>query len=491
MTLRTRLLLALLGLVALGLVVAGVATFTSLRSFLLTRVDQQLVQARQPMLMRLSSDASLQGTGQGPSGPPTNLPPGTYGAILTSSGAVYNNEQATISYGQTYTAVPKLPSPLPSAPADDTGFTILSTPSKGSSGAGFRVLLQRFPSQGVMLEVAVPLAETNQTLNRLLAIEVLVSVAVLAALAAASWLLIKRDLRPLETMAETADAIAAGDLSQRVEPAEPRTEVGRLGLSLNAMLVQIEEAFAERAATEDKLRRFLADASHELRTPLTSIRGYAEVFERGAKENPDDLATAMRRIEEESKRMGVMVEELLVLARLGEGRQPESAPVDLRRVVSDAVADARAAAPDREISLELAGPAGAQSAEAADGSPAAVTVMGDDHQLRQVVANLLANAREHTPAGTPVHVSLAAADGSAVLAVADEGPGLPDGETEKVFEPFYRADPSRTRDTGGAGLGLAIVAAIVEAHGGTVAAASPAGGGATFSVRLPLSGRPV
>jgi two-component system OmpR family sensor kinase len=478
MTLRTRLLLALLGLVALGLLVAGVATFTSLRSFLLTRVDQQLVEARQPVLIALSSNGQFPGSGPSPNGPQTNLPPGTYGAILDYSGTVLSH--ATFSYGQTTIAVPKLPSPLPSAPADDRGTTIFTTGSNGSSSTGFRVLLLRDPQAGRILEVAVPLTETNQTLDRLLGIEVLVSVVVLAALAAASWLLIKRDLRPLETMAETADAIAGGDLSQRVEPAEPRTEVGRLGLSLNAMLVQIEQAFAERAATEDKLRRFLADASHELRTPLTSIRGYAEVFERGAKENPEDLATAMRRIEEESKRMGVMVEELLVLARLGEGRQPESAPVDLARVMGDAVADARAAAPDREISLE--------AAEAPDGSPAAVTVMGDDHQLRQVVANLLSNAREHTPAGTPVHVSLAAADdGQAVLAVADEGPGLPDGETEKVFEPFYRADPSRTRDTGGAGLGLAIVAAIVEAHGGTVAAASPPGTGATFSVRLPLA----
>ncbi len=474
MTLRTRLLLALLGLVALGLLVAGAATFTSLRTFLLGRVDQQLLEARQPVVMVLSSDSQFPGLGPGPNDQQTNLPPGTYGALLDSSGTVLS--QKTISYGQTTTAVPKLPSPLPSAPADDSRATMFNTGSSGSPATGYRVLLQRFPQAGRILVVAVPLTETNQTLGRLLGIEVLVSVLVLAALAAASWWIIKRDLRPLERMAGTADMIAAGDLSQRVEPAEPRTEVGRLGLSLNAMLVQIEEAFAERAATEDKLRRFLADASHELRTPLTSIRGYAEVFERGAKENPDDLATAMRRIEEESKRMGVMVEELLVLARLGEGRQPESAPVDLTRVVSDAVADARAAAPDREIGLE--------SADAA-------VVMGDDHQLRQVVANLLANAREHTPAGTPVHVSLAAADGSAVLAVADEGPGLPDGETEKVFEPFYRADPSRTRDTGGAGLGLAIVAAIVEAHGGTVAAASEPGAGATFTVRLPLSERQV
>jgi len=474
MSLRTRLLLALLGLVAAGLLVAGVATFTSLRSFLLDRVDQQLREAREPVVLSLSSASQLPGVTQGPGGPRVNLPPGTYGALLDSSGTVLS--KTTFSYGQSNTAVPRLPSPLPSAPADDSGSTLFNAPSSGSSSTGFRVLLQRFPSRGLILVVAVPLTETGQTLDRLLAIEVLVSILVLAALAAASWWLIKRDLRPLEHMAQTADAIAAGDLSQRVTPAEPRTEVGRLGFSLNAMLAQIEVAFAERAATEEKLRRFLADASHELRTPLTSIRGYAEVFRRGAKDDPENLATAMRRIEEEGKRMGVMVEELLVLARLGEGRQPQREPVDLKRIVTDAVTDARAAAPDREISL--------------DGADA-TTVMGDDHQLRQVVANLLANAREHTPVGTPVHVTLATADGQAVLDVADEGPGLPPDAADNVFEPFYRADPSRTRDSGGAGLGLAIVAAIVKAHAGSVAVSSPEGHGARFTVRLPIADKQV
>ena len=324
----------------------------------------------------------------------------------------------------------------------------------------------------------MPLTETTQTMGRLLGIEVLVFALVLVGLAVAAWLLIKRDLRPLEAMADTAGAIAAGDLSQRVEPAEPRTEVGRLGLSLNAMLEQIEVAFAERAATEEKLRRFLADASHELRTPLTSIRGYAEVFERGAKDDPEDLATAMRRIEEESRRMGVMVDELLLLARLGEGREPEREPVDLARVVADAVGDARAADAGRDISLD---------------APAELVVTGDEHQLRQVVANLLGNARKHTPPDCPVHVRLRSEDGDAgeageaVLEVADEGPGLTPEVAAKVFEPFYRADKSRARQSGGAGLGLAIVAAIVEAHGGSVALRTQPGEGATFSVRLPLS----
>jgi two-component system OmpR family sensor kinase len=273
-------------------------------------------------------------------------------------------------------------------------------------------------------------------------------------------------------MAVTADAIAAGDLTRRVQPAESRTEVGRLGLSLNTMLGRIEEAFAERAATEEKLRRFLADASHELRTPLTSIRGYSEVFDR-AKDDPENLELAMRRIEEESKRMGVMVEELLVLARLGEGREPERAPVDLARVVDDTVNDARASAPAREIVLERA---------------ETVDVLGDDHQLRQVVANLLSNAMRHTPSEAQVRVLLSTRDGYATLDVADDGPGLEPDVAAKVFEPFYRADESRARQTGGAGLGLAIVAAIVEAHGGAVRLDTAPGAGATFTVTLPVLG---
>jgi len=475
-SLRTRLLLALLGLVAAGLLVAGIVTYSSLRSFLLTRVDQQLSAAIDPVIAKLASQSQFPGTQQAPGGPQPNLPPGTYGAILNFSGAVLS--KTTFSYGLSNTAVPNLPSPLPSTPADDSGNTVFTARSSSSSSTGFRVLLLRSPSQGLILEVAVPLTETSQTLNRLLGIEVFVFALVLVGLGVAAWLLIKRDLRPLEAMADTAGEIAAGDLTQRVEPAEPRTEVGRLGLSLNAMLEQIEVAFAERAATEEKLRRFLADASHELRTPLTSIRGYAEVFERGAKDDPEDLATAMRRIEEESKRMGVMVDELLLLARLGEGREPEREPVDLARVVADAVGDARAADPARDISLD---------------APPELVVTGDENQLRQVVANLLGNARIHTPSDCPVHVRLlgeavdAGEPGAAVLEVADEGPGLTPEVAAKVFEPFYRADKSRARQSGGAGLGLAIVAAIVEAHGGSVALRTQPGEGATFSVRLPHS----
>lgn len=468
MSLRTRLLLAVLALVAAGFVVAGAATYVSLRSFLLERVDQQLRDARVPVARALSSgpggDLPFDPSSEGRGG---NLPPGTFGQVRDTRGSILNT--VTFSYGGDEPA-PVLPDPLPTA-ANTGGETIFFAGSTdGTTAPGFRVLVQDVPSIQRVLVVAVPLAETRQTLTRLIGVEVVVLLGVLAALAVATWLIIKRDLRPLEAMAVTADAIAAGDLTRRVQPAEPRTEVGRLGLSLNTMLTRIEEAFAERAATEDKLRRFLADASHELRTPLTSIRGYSEMFER-AKDDPEDLELVMRRIEEESRRMGVMVEELLVLARLGESREPEQTPVDLVRVVSDAVCDARAAAPERHIELE---------------SIATVDVLGDDHQLRQVVANLLGNAVRHTPDETQIRVCLKAGDGHATLAVADDGPGLEPDAAAKVFEPFYRADESRARETGGAGLGLAIVAAIVEAHGGSVRLDTSPGAGATFTVTIPL-----
>jgi two-component system OmpR family sensor kinase len=467
-SLRTRLLLAILAVVAAGMVVAGVATYLSLRSFLLERVDQQLREARVPVAMTLAGGVA-GGLPFGSPGdrPPPNLPPGTFGQVRDSGGSVLNTVSFTYRTAQ---PAPVLPDPLPAAAGRVSIFSAGST--AGATQAGFRVLVQDIPSVQRVLVVAIPLSETRQTLTRLVGVEVVVLVGVLAALAVAAWFIIKRDLRPLETMAVTADAIAAGDLTRRVQPAESRTEVGRLGLSLNTMLGRIETAFAERAATEEKLRRFLADASHELRTPLTSIRGYSEVFER-AKDDPEDLELAMRRIEEESRRMGIMVEELLVLARLGEGREPERAPVDLARLVDDAVSDARAAAPARDITL--------QCANAAD-------VLGDDHQLRQVVANLLGNALGHTPVEAQIRVRLTAGDGLATLVVADDGPGLEADVAAKVFEPFYRADESRARVTGGAGLGLAIVAAIVEAHGGEVRLDTAPGAGAIFTVALPLLG---
>src|SRR5213078_3713580 len=269
--------------------------------------------------------------------------------------------------------------------------------------------------------------------------------------------------RPLRRMELTANAIAGGDLTARVESTDERTEVGRLGLALNAMLARIERAFAEREATEARLRQFLADASHELRSPLSSIGGYAEIFRTGAARKPEELGKAMSRIEEEAERMGVLVGDLLVLARLDEMREPVSEPVDLRALAREVCEDARAQAPDRAIDLDVNGPVG---------------ILGDREQLHQVVANLLRNAVLHTPSGTPIDVSVHDHDGTATLVVRDHGAGLEPGTEQSVFERFVTS----RRD--GTGLGLAIVAAIVRAHGGEVAAANAEGGGAAFTVKL-------
>jgi two-component system OmpR family sensor kinase len=308
----------------------------------------------------------------------------------------------------------------------------------------------------------------------LLLIEALVAAGVLLGLAALSLWTVRKELRPLERIEETAGAIAAGDLSRRVDVVDPRTEVGRLGLSLNAMLAQIERAFDERRASENRLRRFLADASHELRTPLTSIRGYAELFRRGAGARPEDLATSMRRIEEEAARMGVMVDDLLLLARLDQGRPMELAAVDLSAIASDAVADARTVHGGRQISVD---------------APDRLEVPGDEARLREVVANLLSNALEYTDGA--IEVSVRADTGSALFEVADHGTGLSEEQRAHVFEPFYRADPARTRRSGGAGLGLSIVSAIVAAHAGSVSIEETPGGGTTFRVSLPALREPV
>jgi two-component system OmpR family sensor kinase len=307
-------------------------------------------------------------------------------------------------------------------------------------------------------------------LQRLLVVEAIVIAVVLTALGLTSFVLVRLGLRPLDRMGVVAGEIAAGRLSKRVEPATQKTEVGRLGLALNAMLERLERAFAQRQASEDRLRRFLADASHELRTPLASIRGYAELFHMGARDDPEALESSMRRIEDEARRMGVLVDDMLTLARLDEMREPTNEPVDIERLASDAVADARATAPDRTIELS------------ADG---AALVRGDPQQLRQVVGNLLRNALVHTPAGSPIEVDVGADDANVTLSVRDHGRGLPAGDPAQLFQRFWRAEGGRSRGRAGAGLGLAIVSEIVSAHGGSVDAGNAPDGGARFTVHLP------
>ncbi|MEA2193315.1 MAG: two-component system, OmpR family, sensor kinase, partial [Solirubrobacteraceae bacterium] len=364
------------------------------------------------------------------------------------------------------------PSPpdLPAKLSPGERRTVGSTPA----GQHYRVFAAPRAGGGVTI-IAVPFTQSVATLDQLLLVQALVIGGVLLALALAAWWIVRLGLRPLDRIGETAGAIAGGDLARRVEPAEPRTEVGRLGLALNAMLARLEEAFAERRASEERLRRFLADASHELRTPLQSIRGYAELFRIGAAREGPEMDKAMSRIEAESARMGVLVEDLLALARLDEVRDAHREPVDLVALAGDAVDDARAVAPDREIAL-LTG-------------DEPLVLEGDPGQLRQVLSNLMRNALVHTSAGTPIEVAASRAGDDLVLEVRDHGPGLPAGDPAELFERFWRADPGRGRGRAGAGLGLSIVAAVVAAHGGHVEAQSADGGGARFTVTLPASAR--
>jgi two-component system OmpR family sensor kinase len=461
--LRARILVVTVVLFLAGLGAAGFTTYYFLSSSLVDRIDDQL-EAATPLVA-----AELRRT------PPPHrgehgsfLPDGSYGALVDERGRV--EREAGFAFDQDAPR-PKIPSELIRTQAADGEPTLATVRAVGGE-TDFRLLARPLGEEGTVV-VAVPLTEVRATQRRLLLIEGVVSGLVLVAIGVAAYWLTRRELRPLERMAKKSRAIAAGDLSQRVEPDDPRTEVGQLGDALNAMLAEIERAFAERVAAEERLRRFVADASHELRTPVTSIRGYAELFRRGAGERPDDLANVMRRIEQEGKRMGELVEELLLLARLDQCLPLEREPVDLSTVVDAAVDAARAADPERPIDVDSQRP---------------LVVLGAESRLRQVVDNLLTNARVHTLTSTPVRVRLAAEDGEVLLEVADAGPGVPPKEADRIFERFYRTDRSRTRSQGGVGLGLAIVRSVVEAHGGAVGYRARPGGGSIFRVVLPLAG---
>lgn len=337
------------------------------------------------------------------------------------------------------------------------------------SGDGQWRLVSVVSARDRVTVVGLGLDQVESTVARTRLVQLLGTLAVLATLGLVSWWVLRLGVHPIEDMAVTADAIAAGDLSRRVDHPGSATEAGRLGVAFNAMLERIQGAFREREASEDRVRRFAADASHELRTPLTSILGYTELWRAGGLEQRDQLTDAMSRIEHEGRRMAALVEDLLVLARLDQNRLPERTPVRLDLVAADAVRDARAVEPSRPIEAEL--------------SPA--TVSADEAQMRQVLGNLLTNARLHTPGNTPVRVTVEATDGHVVLEVADQGPGMAPEVVSQVFDRFYRADASRGRGAGGSGLGLAIVQGIVAASGGTVRVESVVGEGSRFVVELP------
>ncbi len=358
------------------------------------------------------------------------------------------------------------PDPLPDVSDLDgvEGFTNL-TSVDGS--LDYRAHVTRF-QDGTTLVRAAPLDDVEATTNSLIRTLLLAGTGVLLLGGAATWWTVDRAMRPVGEMVETAEAIAEGDLTRRVPERDPNTELGRLGMSLNEMLAHIEAALTSEREGRERLRRFVADASHELRTPVTAVSGYAELRRRGGLDTPEAEDQAWARIESESSRMKTLIEDLLVLARLGESQPLVLEKVDLVEIARDAAGDHAIIDPSRPVSVT-----GSES----------VDVQGDGQRLYQVISNLLANIRVHTPDGTLVTVDVRDEDAWAVLTVSDDGPGIPPESLEHVFDRFYRADPSRSRSSGGSGLGLSIVAAIVEAHGGTVDVEN--NGGARFSVRLP------
>ena len=492
MTLRLRLVGALVVLVTVGLGLFGLATYSLYSRSQYDQLDNALRQSAPAVSRQLefqagggannntpppgsavsggddqgaagAESAAVPGSPRG--GPGIFAGPGTYGELLSSSGSVLAHVQLP-----TGTSAPKLTGAELVRPA--VGQVRLFTTGSVSGRGSWRVLVSDSDySAGAVSAVAVPMSSVESSLQHLVLIEVLGAAILLALLIFGAWEVLRRGLLPLERMAGTAGRIAEGDLSQRVEPAENRSEIGRLGLALNTMLDEIEAAFRERRATEERLRRFLADASHELRTPLTSIQGFAELFRLGADHPQVDLPTIMRRIEQESGRMRLLVEDLLLLARLDQPRVPELAPVDMAVLAADACSDAMAGAPDRRVTLDASQP---------------VVVMGDQSHLRQAIANLVTNAVKHTPEGSPIEVKADLMDGAAQVSVRDHGPGLDPETLAHAFDRFWQADRSRTGS--GAGLGLSIVTAIAAEHGGRAWAANATDGGALFTLELPLRG---
>jgi two-component system OmpR family sensor kinase len=471
-----RLITTVLALSIVALTVMGVFGARLLRGYLVDRVDDQLVE--------VAANANSFVRNVDPNAPHT---PSPYYIAFDAT-----NDESLVLSNPMGKGVPALPS-LTIAEADARNleaFTVPATDGDGSFRAVATPASIRLPNTaervaGTLL-IATSLHDVDATVHQLSTINLLVGAAVIAGLALAAFTMVRTALRPLTKIEQTAAAIAGGDLSRRVDNDDPNTEVGRLGLALNTMLEQIETAFLAREASEatarrseEKMRRFVADASHELRTPLTSIRGFAELHRQGAVTDAAEVSRLLNRIEDEAKRMGLLVDDLLLLARLDQQRPFEHGPVDLRILATDAVEAARATAPDREIRIDL--PTGE-----ADGE---LVVAGDEPRLRQVLSNLLDNALAYSPADSPITLlgGRTRRDGRnlAFVQVRDRGPGLVPEQAERVFERFYRTDRARSRAHGGTGLGLSIVAAITAAHGGSVELDTTPGEGATFRVLLP------
>jgi two-component system OmpR family sensor kinase len=477
--LQVKLVASMLALVAFALAVIATASAFALHSYMIDRADNQLTVAAHTINWAAMNPRAK-----------------VYFPTDFAWGPATSDGQWDPQYDGSRFVQADLPAVATDSHALDQHLDEPYTAVASNGDFRWRILITKVGQDTIVL--GQNLNTVDSAMSRLVLVEILVSAGVLIALGLVSVWVVRASLRPLVAIERTAGAIAGGDLTRRVPELDPRTELGQLSAALNTMLGQIEAAFMDRKASEaravrseERMRQFVADASHELRTPLTTIRGFAELYRQGATADPADV---LRRIEDEAARMGLLVEDLLMLARLDQERPILMAPVPLPPVLSDAAAAAHAVAPDRDIRLDMPQPSDD------------LVVTGDEARLRQVVGNLVTNAITHTPAGSPVTLRLRLDDNAhAVIEVSDRGPGLTEEQAEHVFERFYRVDKARTRRAAapaprgsghaavphsGAGLGLAIVSALVAAHSGSVSVVTAPGQGATFQVRLPLARTP-
>ncbi len=456
--LRIGLVAATLVLVTCGLVTSGVGVTSILRHSLISRIDSNLLEASRSWAQAPRRQSAPPYEGPDPGRPPSKF----YVRGIGSDGSTFTaiNDR---------NAEPALP------PDNDVGLNPVTLPSVNGSDILWRAVSVRGPHG--LTTVAVDLSDVQHTVRSLVWLQFGIGVAVLVVVGIVSFAVVQRSLRPLSEVEQTAAAIASGQLDRRVPERDPRTEVGRLSLALNGMLTQIQQAVASSESSaesargsEDRMRRFITDASHELRTPLTTIRGFAELYRQGAAR---DVAMLLSRIESEASRMGLLVDDLLLLARLDVQRPLEQNRLDLLALASDAVHDAQAIDPQRTISMEIL-----------DG-PGTPEVVGDEPRIRQVLSNLVVNALQHTPTSADVIVRVGTDGDDAVVEVADKGPGMSQEDASRVFERFYRTDSSRARASGGTGLGLSIADSLVHAHGGLVTVTTAPGDGCCFRVTLP------
>jgi two-component system OmpR family sensor kinase len=456
--LRVGLVAATLALVACGLAVSGIAVTSILHHVLIARIDQTLLEASRGWAQAPRRKSPTPYELPDPGRPPSKFYVRGIGTDGTPFTAINDRN-----------AEPALPR------NNDVGPNPTTLPSVNGSDIQWRAVSVKGPNG--ITTVAIDLSDVQHTVSSLVLLQVGIGVAVLVVVGIASFVVVNRSLRPLAQVEHTAAAIAAGQLDRRVPERDPRTEVGQLSLALNGMLTQIQQAVASSVSSadtarssEERMRRFITDASHELRTPLTTIRGFAELYRQGAAR---DVAMLLSRIESEASRMGLLVDDLLLLARLDVQRPLEHQRVDMLALASDAVHDAQAIDPQRTVIMEVF-----------DG-PGTPEVVGDEPRIRQVLSNLVANALQHTPANAEVIIRVGTAGDDTVLEVADKGPGMSQQDAQRVFERFYRTDASRARASGGTGLGLSIVDSLVRAHGGVVSVKTAPGEGCCFRVTLP------